>query len=66
MNDIGVHVLLFALIGAGIVAMACFYSEPADRPALRSIPRRLVVFTIGCGILAALMVLAEHTIASVH
>jgi hypothetical protein len=65
-NDVGTHLLLFALIGVGIMAMASFYSEAQDRPALRSLPRRFVVFVIGCGILAALMVLAEHTVASVH
>ena len=66
MTDIGIHVLLFALIGAGIMAMASFYSETADGPALRGLPRRFVVFVIGCGILAALMVVAEHTVASVR
>lgn len=66
MNDLGIHLLLFALIGAGIMTMASFYSEPVDRPALRSIPRRFVVFVIGCGILAALMVIAEYTVASVN
>ncbi len=66
MNDIGVHMLLFALIGIGIIAIASFYSEPADRPALRTIPRRFVVFVIGCGILAALMILAESTVAGVN
>jgi len=65
-NDIGIHLLLFAVIGAGIMTMAAFYSEPVDSPALRSIPRRLVVFAIGCGILAALMILAEYTVASVN
>ncbi len=65
MNDPVVHLVLFALIGAGIALLAAFYSEPEDRPALASVPRRFLVFVVGCGILTALMLLAEHTVASV-
>lgn len=66
MSDLLVHLLLFAIIGAGIVAAASFYSEPTDAKALRSLPRRFGMFALGCGILAVLLVVAEHTVASVR
>lgn len=66
MNDLWFHLLLFVLIGAGIVAAAAFYSEPDDAKALRGLPRRLGMFALGCGILAALLILAEHTVASIR
>lgn len=65
MNDLGLHLLLFAVIGLGIVASAAFYSEPDDRKALASIPRRFLVFVIGCGILAAILLVAQLTVARV-
>ena len=65
MIDPLVHLLLFAAIGAGIVTLAAFYAEPADKQALPALPRRFVVFVFGCGVLALLVVIAEHTVASV-
>ena len=66
MNDLAVHLGLFVLVGLGIVALAAFYAEADDRAALRSLPRRFAMFALGCGILAGLVVLAEHTVASVR
>lgn len=66
MNDVGVHLALFAAIGIGIVALAAFYAEPDDAKALPTLPRRFVMFALGCGVLALLLVLAEHTVASVR
>ncbi len=66
MSDLLVHLLLFMAIGAGIVPAAAFYSEPDDAKALRSFPRRFGVFALGCGIVALLLVVAEHTVASVR
>lgn len=66
MNDVLVHLGLFALIGAGIVTLAAFYTEADDAKALRGWPRRFAVFVVGCGILAALLIAAEHTVASVR
>lgn len=65
MNDIWVHLVLFVILSSVIVLMGAFFSEPEDGPALRSFPRRLVVFFIGCGILAGVLLLFEHTLASV-
>ncbi|MCY2960399.1 MAG: hypothetical protein NTY35_09560 [Planctomycetota bacterium] len=66
MNDLLLHLVLFVVIGAGIVALAAFYSEPDDAKALRVLPRRFGVFALGCAILAVLLIVAEHTVASVH
>jgi hypothetical protein len=65
-NDPLLHAALFLVVGLGIVALAAFYAEPEDAPALRSVPRRWAMFVVGCGILALLLVLAEHTVASVR
>lgn len=65
MNDLLVHALLFALLSAVIVLMSAFYSEPDDSKALRAFPRRLLFFFLGCAALTGLMLLAEHTVASV-
>jgi hypothetical protein len=64
-NDLWVHAALFLVLSAVIVLMGTFYAEPDDARALRSYPRRLVYFLAGCGALAGLMLLAEHTVASV-
>jgi hypothetical protein len=37
-KDLGVHLLLFALISALIVTCGAFYGEPDDARALRTIP----------------------------
>ncbi|MBL8861355.1 MAG: hypothetical protein JNK02_05020 [Planctomycetes bacterium] len=66
MSDLPIHLLLFALMGVGIVVLASFYSEPEDCKALAAIPRRFVAFVIGCGIVALLLVLAQYTVASVR
>jgi hypothetical protein len=65
-NDLLLHLALFAVIGAGIVALASFYSEADDAKALRALPKRFAVFTFGCAVLALLLILAEHTVASVR
>ncbi len=66
MIDPVVHLALFAAIGIGIVALAAFYSEPEDAQARPLLPRRFVVFVLGCCVLALVVVIAEHTVASVR
>jgi len=66
MNDLGVHLLLFLVISVAIVVCGVFYSEPDDHKALRLIPRRLAWFIGGSGILVAVILLIEHTVASVN
>jgi len=64
MNDLAVHLVLFVVISVVIVTLGAFYAEPDDTKALRSLPRRLAAFVIGCTILAAVMLVCEHTFAS--
>lgn len=66
MTDLPIHLALFTVVGLAIVLMSSFFSEPEDGPALRTVPRRLLYFFVGCGVLAGLMLLAEHTVASVR
>lgn len=64
MNDLGVHIALFLAISVAIVTLGSFYSEPDDAKALRGLPRRLLTFVIGCAILAAIVLVCEHTFAA--
>ena len=59
------HVLLFLALSVPIVVMSAFYSEPNDEPALRSLPRRYVVFVVSCAVVALIMLLLETLFASV-
>lgn len=65
MNDLGTHLLLFSVVGVAIVALSAFFSEAEDDRALRTIPRRLLFFFVGCTILAAVLIVFELTVASV-
>jgi hypothetical protein len=65
-RDLGFHLVLFVVLGIAIVTLSAFFAEPEDGRALRSVPRRLLVLLIGCTILAGLMLIAEHTVASVR
>ena len=64
--DLALHLLQFAFIGAVIVVIGAFYAEAEDDLAFRSLPRRMAVFFCGCALLAALMLVLEHTFASIH
>ncbi len=63
MNDFGFHMLLFAISGAVIVVIASMFSSPSDEEALRSLPKRLLYFAVGCGLVAGIMLICEHTLA---
>jgi len=63
-NDLLIHLALFLAISIAIVTLGAFYSEPDDARALRSLPRRLATFVIGCVVLAVVMLVCEHTFAS--
>jgi hypothetical protein len=65
-TDLLPHVLFFLALSAAIVIMAAFYAEPEDGPALRSIPRRYVVFVLSCAGVALVMLVLEHLFASVR
>ena len=65
MIDLTTHIFLFALVALAIVTLSSFFSESEDGPALRGLPRRFAYFFLGVGVLTVLMLIAEHTFASV-
>ncbi|HJO26637.1 MAG: hypothetical protein CMK00_01490 [Planctomycetes bacterium] len=65
MNDLGLHILLFLAVSLVVVLLGALYADGDDGRALRSIPRRLLVFVVGCGAVAAVILILEHTLASV-
>ena len=65
MKDLPTHLLLFTIVGLAIVACSLVFSEQDDTKALRSLPRRLLWFFVGCGILAAILLFVEHAFANV-
>jgi hypothetical protein len=66
MNGFLVHVLLFLAMSLAIVVMSSFYLEPEDRPALRAVPRRYLLFVVSCAAVAVVMLVLEHFFASVR
>ncbi|MEZ6015836.1 MAG: hypothetical protein R3F49_12020 [Planctomycetota bacterium] len=66
MDDLSTHVLLFLVVSAVIVAISSMFSEPEDGPALKMYPRRLLKFVVGSGLVLAVMLVCEHTFASIH
>ena len=64
MNDLPFHLLIFAVTGAVIVIVSAMFSEATDIAALRVVPKRLLYFLIGCSVVAGVMLLLEHTLAS--
>ena len=65
MKDLPIHLLLFAIVGVAIVVLGSFFGDSTDGPALANIPRRLLVFFAGCGLVALILLVIEHTVASV-
>ncbi|MFT7669481.1 MAG: hypothetical protein ACI8X5_002184 [Planctomycetota bacterium] len=65
MNDIGIHLVLFGLLSAGIVLIGAFFTEQDDNKALHSFPQRFLVFIVGCGVLTGVLLIFEHTFAAV-
>jgi hypothetical protein len=63
-KDIGIHALLFVVVSFAIVLLGSFYADAEDRPALKVLPRRLLVFLAGCAVLAGIMLILEHTVAA--
>lgn len=66
MNDIWFHLLLFLAASTIIVMVSCMFTEAEDAAAVRSFPRRWLTFIGGCGLVAVLMLVAEHTFASIN
>ena len=66
MKDLPFHLLLFLVSGSVIVIISAMFSEADDRAALRVLPRRLAYFFGGCLLVAGVMLVCEHTFASIH
>ena len=64
MNDLPFHLMIFAITGAVIVIVSAMFSESTDAAALRVIPKRLLYFFFGCSVVAGIMLVLEHTLAS--
>lgn len=65
MRDLGVHLVLFALVGLGIIVLSAVFSEVDDVRALKTVPKRLLWFFLGCGLLVGILLALEHTVARV-
>ena len=65
MDDLGLHIGLFLLSTAIIVGVSCMFTEAEDGKALRLFPRRYLTFVIVSSVVAAVMLVLEHTLASV-
>ena len=57
MKDLPIHLALLLAIGVAIAGTSALYSEPDDRKALRSVPRRLATFLLGITWLPAILLL---------
>lgn len=66
MKDLLVHSLMFFGAGSIIVAIGVMFGEPDDERALKVLPGRLVRFFAGCLAVLGVMLLFEHTFASIH
>jgi type IV secretory pathway VirB2 component (pilin) len=62
-KDLPVHLLLFAVVGIVITGMSAIFGEPEDGHALRSLPKRLLWFFLGCAVFAAVLLLVERYLA---
>lgn len=62
---LGAHVLFFLILALAITILSAFYSEADDGPALRSVPRRYVVFIGACAIVAGVMLVLERLFVAV-
>ena len=65
MDDLFFHIALFVASASVIVAVSCMFSEPEDGPALKTFPVRLFKFLVGSGLVLGIMLVLEHTLASV-
>ena len=52
--------------GTVIVIISTLFAESEDAQALAILPRRLLYFFAGCVAVAGVMLILEHTLASVH
>lgn len=65
MNDIGFHLMLFLASTAVVVSVSCMFTEADDTRALRLFPRRYLTFVFVSALVVGVMLVIEHTLASV-
>ncbi|MFT5735075.1 MAG: hypothetical protein ACJAZN_001172 [Planctomycetota bacterium] len=65
MNDLGFHIGLFLFSTLVIVAVSCMFTEADDQKALKLFPRRYLTFVLVSTVVIVLMLVVEHTFASV-
>jgi hypothetical protein len=63
---LGAHLAFFLVLSLAIVILSAFYSEAEDGPALRSVPRRYLVFIGACAIVAGVMLVLEQLFIAVE
>ena len=66
MDDLGLHIALFLLSAMVIVAVTCMYTEAEDGKAIRLFPRRCATFVLASAAIVVVMIVVQHTMASVH
>ena len=65
MNDLVFHIGLFLFSTLVIVAISCMFTEADDQKALRLFPRRYLTFVVVTSSVVTVMLVVEHTFASV-
>lgn len=66
MIDPLVHVALFFVVVLVIILVHGFYFTTDDRKALAGAPWRFARFVFWCVVITGALVVAQHTVASVH
>ncbi len=66
MKDYLMHGGLFLFAGTVIVAISCMFADADDSKAIKAFPRRWFTFFGGCILVILIMLLFEHTLASVN
>ncbi len=64
MIDPLVHIALFLLAALAIVFAGSTFSDLEDASLLRTLPRKLGWFCLWCAVLALVILVLEHTLAS--
>jgi hypothetical protein len=64
MIDPLLHLAFFVLAALAIVFAGSTFSELEDAPLLRALPKKVGWFCLWCAVLALLIVVLEHTLAS--
>ena len=49
-----------------MVAVTCMYTEAEDGKAIRLFPRRYATFVLASAAIVVVMIVVQHTLASVH